>query len=1042
MDPLSLHRELLLPPPSEEPPEVPPLVWASSSPFWLEIHRWAGGRVQYLIGGDPPAVARTLAIQLENARPRLAAGSLVPCPASALRTDGVFARAVPQARHHYWPLQLRLEADLGGFLLRSFASEAFRDHDVVVQLLAQRIPWWESTFFTPLYEDFAQGQNRKVQAIVEAKHAEAAYHVELRAHVSGPEPLDALSGLQAWLGQWTTPGGYPWRLWEAVPTGQTARFREAFAAHDLQQFASRKGRRDVCATELTHLLSIPWAAHHPECSYSGAPAGQPDSTLVVRSPADPRLVVGNRGAHPVALPAEWHHLAVLGRTQSGKSTLAQNLVLQILAKQPGAAVVVIEPTGRLVEGIVARLPRDVGADTVEIDPAHATFDRDGTTMASVPLSLLRRPDDPDDSDIERDRWSEALASDLLTAIRNAWGEESIGGRAELILRALVHGLSTTPGSNLVDAYHLLSSKAALQRFVQTAPPGPLRTFLEGHLPRFGYEFTMSSLDKVGKVATNPLLRVALCQRSGAVPFDRLLGHRLLLLNLSKAAVGADGANFLGAVYLTQLWAALQRRGRVDRPVYLVLDEVHNYSIPALSDMLSEGAKFGLHIVAVTQFLHRVPPRMRAALVGNVDAWAVFSLGAEDTDDAWKILNGERHGWTPQDLVDGLRPHEVALAVSGNLVKLATSPSLPPAPWAAGLKDAVTASSRRYAQPEDSEASPWLIGPEEVEGSLQGLVRGPRTRDELGKATLLPPDHLNAALTRAAAEGDVVRGESDGRFYLTARGNLHFKALQNRRNEGEEHVETLTELALFLGARGIDLNVPKQVAGVLLPDGQFQWGDAIYNVEVECSTVAKAAGQVARNVKKGRAAGCRVLVVVPRRDRIGPVLNLLGEEFPGLRLWADGVGLLWRYDRASFEPHRVPGTRVWPFLDPEGDHELVEPVELLPPPLTETDPLSGYLRAALRDLWAAGRSEVTSRELLAALSPTERAGRTEEQVGVVLSAMGVEQRRVRTEKGRLRVYDLSTFVDPSGTPKGPAAGPAADSLPGDGRDEGDAGPAKV
>jgi len=63
---------------------------------------------------------------------------------------------------------------------------------------------------------------------------------------------------------------------------------------------------------------------------------------------------------------------------------------------------------------------------------------------------------------------------------------------------------------------------------------------------------MSTLDKVGKIATNPLLRVALCQRSHAVSFDQLLKHRLLLLNLSKAALGADGANFLGAIYLTQL----------------------------------------------------------------------------------------------------------------------------------------------------------------------------------------------------------------------------------------------------------------------------------------------------------------------------------------------------------------------------------------------------------------------------------------------------------------------------------------------------------
>jgi len=257
--------------------------------------------------------------------------------------------------------------------------------------------------------------------------------------------------------------------------------------------------------------------------------------------------------------------------------------------------------------------------------------------------------------------------------------------------------------------------------------------------------------------------------------------------------------------------------------------VHNYAIPALADMLSEGAKFGLHVVVATQFLHRVPPRVRAALLGNVDAWLLFSLGVEDMDDAWKIVNGQTHGWTPQDLVDGLRPHEVALAVSGGLVKLTTDPSPPLGPLATENHRTVTESSRRYAQREDSEASPWLVGPEVVQGVMAGLSTGPRTREELEDSTMLPGAQLDGALALAASEGDVEPNEDAGRLRLTSRGQVHLAALEGRRNEGEEHIETLTEFAVFLEKRGIALSVPKQVAGILTPDGQFQWGSATYNV---------------------------------------------------------------------------------------------------------------------------------------------------------------------------------------------------------------------
>ncbi len=1022
-----VHRELLLPSPTEDPPEVAPLVWNTSDPFWLEIHREKEGRVRYALGSHCQLELESMLSYLESIRPRLARGDSVECLAKTIVPEGLYARAVPVLKHHHLPLELRARQDPADYLLRILGSSALRDHDVVLQALFQN-SGWESTFFSPLLHNVAARQDHPVRARMDARSRQAAYHFELRVHITGPKPNDALAALGTWLRQWTTATGATWRDWKVVPPRKEWSFHAALVGHDLRRFASKKARRDVSGGELAQLLCIPWSTHHPECSYSGAPRGQPSPELLPRpilSPRphlEPRLIVGLNGLRPVALPKTWNHATVIGRTQSGKSTFALSLALQILRKQADSTVIVVEPTGTFVDGIVSRLSREIASETIEIDPAHATFERNGTSIVSVPLGLLRAPEEP----ATLERWSEALAGDLLAAIRSAWGEESIGGRAEFVLRALVQGLARTPGSNLVDAYQILTSKPALQRFVKSAPPGPLRDFLEHHLPRLDYNFTMSTLDKVGKIATNPLLRVALCQRSHAVSFDQLLRHRLLLLNLSKAALGADGANFLGAIYLTQLWAAIQRSGRPDKPIYLVLDEVHNYAVPALADMLSEGAKYGLHVIAVTQYLHRVPPRIQAALLGNVDVWLLFSLGVEDMDDAWKIVNGENHGWIPQDLVDGLRPHEVAMSVSGDLLKLSTRPSPLPDPQASDLKELVTTSSRRYAQPEDSEASPWLVGQNEVEILLGTLTKGPQTREELAVGSALPADRFEGALALATAQGDVERESSDGKFQLTARGTVHLKALRARRNDGEDHVETLTDFAMVLAERAIGLDIPTQVAGVLLPDGQFRWGDVIYNVEVECSTVAKAAGQLVRNVKKGREAGNRVLIVLPDRSGVSRALAVLDAAFPGMQLWQDGVGLVWNDEDGTFRPQRVQGTQVWPFLESavqagapaEAIHESEEPQTT-----TDTDPLLGLVRTAIRELVAFGKKEATSREILDALPPTERLHRTEHQVAIALSTLGLVRRRVRLGEERPRVYDLLTLypneqTDKSATEGGP------------------------
>jgi hypothetical protein len=1012
-----VHRELLLPAPTKDPPEITPLVWNTSDPFWLEIHRGKEGRVRYALGSVGALELDAMFSYLESTRPRLAGGGHIECLAHSLVPDGLYARAVPTLKHHHLPIVINPRLDPADHLLRVLASRALRDHDVVLQLLFQTARGWESTFFSPLFETIAQHQHHTVRAAMNARRSMPAYHVELRTRIVGRFSEEALAAIGTWLSNWTTPGGAAWRRWRTIPPKKEWMFQAAMTDHSLNRFVSRRARRDVSGVELDRLLSIPWANHHGECSYAGAPRGHPSPDHVARaSRAHPelRLAVGQFGAQTAVLPSAWNHLAILGRTQSGKSTLALSLVLQILWKEPGSTVVVIEPTGTLVDAIVSRLRPETASETIEVDPAHATFQQGDATMVSVPLSLLLPPERANEVPSARDRWSEALAGDLLAAIRSAWGEESVGGRAEFVLRALVQGLALTPGSNLVDAYQILTSKPTLQRFVRTAPPGPLRDFLEHHLPRLDYNFTMSSLDKVGKIATNPLLRIALCQRARSVSFDRLLGHRLLLLNLSKAALGADGANFLGAIHLTQLWAAVQRNGRTDRPVYLILDEVHNYAVPALADMLSEGAKFGLHVVAITQYLHRVPPRVRAALLGNLGAWLLFSLGTEDMIDAWKIVNGESHGWLPQDLVDGLRPHEVAMSVSGDLLKLDTRPSPPPNPKANELRDLVTASSRRYAQREDSEASPWLVEQETVELLLRALSTEPMTHQELSNDTPVPASRLDGAISACMTAGDLERDPNDGKYRLTPRGTFHLQALEARRNEGNDHTELLADGLTPL--EGLRPRITAQGGALPQPDGVFEWMGQTYNVEVETSNLLKHPEQVVRNLRKALAAQRPCLFVVPDRESAGQLFQILSRAAPEVTLWRE-FGLMWKEGPANFLPYVSGLGRPWSFLTNGTRFEggVAPPGSSVQSPSISSDSDLSRVHLRVKQLLAQGKTEATLQDFADLFGGGEGGFLERQRLGMALVALGAKSRRIRTGDGQERVYDITQLADATDHP---------------------------
>jgi len=185
-------------------------------------------------------------------------------------------------------------------------------------------------------------------------------------------------------------------------------------------------------------------------------------------------------------------------------------------------------------------------------------------------------------------------------------------------------------------------------------------------------------------------------------------------------------------------------------------------------------------------------------------------------------------------------------------------------------------------------------------------------------------------------------------------------------------------------------------------------------------VAKAAGQVIRNVKKARAAGHRVLIVLPDRSAVPRTLALVEDGFPGLSLWADGVGLVWKEGRAAFRPFATPGIQVWPFLSGSGAVEA-EVADRPPLPVVETDPLVSQVREVVSALLVAGRAESTPQEVLALLRASERGTYSEQQVGTALRSLGLDRRRSRLEGTRFRVYDLRPAgpISDAAVPMGPS-----------------------
>jgi hypothetical protein len=1031
MSATDVHRLLAIPGPRLRPeatnPLRPPLLLPPGLEWWLELHRAYDGSVCCSLGARSAWSLTSVSTALGEVIPGLELTTASGCPISpTYLSEGQLLRAKTVVPTHYWPMQLRGGFDRAGPLFRLLGSPQLAGEEVLLQLLFRTPGYWERRLFGASYESFLTGIDLRQRALFDRRMAEPPVHVEIRAAIHGPHDWLAARALDQWASSWLSMHGSPqWSLVAVRGRRRRERFFDAMADHDVTRFAGKKGRRDISATEASAVLPIPWRERHPNLTYVGAPSGRPTGGLVADLNRPTDVVVGTSGADLVRLPPGWHHLAIVGRTRSGKSTLAQGIALQILRSQPSAKVVILEPTGELIQGLIDRLPAGVAGDTIAIDPAHPTDVDDGQVLARVPLNLLGLEDPPKVGTPEFERQAEQVSGGLVQAIKNAWGEESVGGRADFILRSVFQALLTLEGTNLVDAYTALSDKETLRRLERLVPEGPLRQALRTHLPRLDYAFTISSLDKVGKVATNPILRKSLCQRFHPVSFDQLLDHQLVLLDLGKGAVGTEAANFLGAIYLTQLWSALQRRMRKDWPVYLIVDEFHNYAIPAFADMLSEGARLGLHVVAVTQYLNRIPDRIRSALIGNVDAWMLFSLGTEDMNEGWRIVQGDQFGWTPDHLVSGLGPHEVALAVRGSLLRVATSPPAPPNQSVEKTRRTVQTSSRRYARPEDSEASPLGLSSERIAMFLRSLPElDGRDVRQLSKELGWPRGEVGAAIARCQAAGDVA-GAGAGIVGLTRRGSFHRQAIDAARNEGEEHTDLLTDAAMFLDTKGVRVRIVEQGGGYLVPDAEFEVGGRTYSVEVECSTLVKHVDQVARNVAKAAGSGRRCLAVVSSPALAERFVQALDSGTGGVALW-DDVGLLSRSQAGQLVPFENGASRPWGWLVGKADEDVARPG--LPPraapkhelEIVATSDVGRALSLSLR-LLSAGKSEATADEFVQIGEPDEELLMDLQRLGMALSTLGIPSRRVRKNGGQTRVYELDSLRP------GSVARPATESL---------------
>jgi len=383
------------------------------------------------------------------------------------------------------------------------------------------------------------------------------------------------------------------------------------------------------------------------------------------------------------------HVAIIGKTGMGKSTLLLNLVSSDI--RSGRGVALIDPHGDLAEAVLQTIPQHRTNEVVLFDAGDRDF-----PLAYNPLTCR----DP----LQRD----LIASGVVSAFKKLYGD-SWGPRLEYILFNTLLTLTHVPGTTLLSVMRVLSDAKFRRDLVARVADPVVRSFWQLEFEKYHDRLRMEAVapiqNKVGQFLSNPLSRAIVGQAKSSLDLRDVIDEgRIFIVNLSKGRVGEEPSTLLGALLVTGLQlAAMSRADQAladRRDFQLYVDEFQNFATESFATILSEARKYRLNLTIANQYLAQIEEATLHAVFGNVGSLLCFQVGTQDAEMLAEELGSDL---APEDLIRLPRYTAYArLLIDGMPSRPFSMETLPPAtPAKRSTTDAIrTASRRRYARPRE------------------------------------------------------------------------------------------------------------------------------------------------------------------------------------------------------------------------------------------------------------------------------------------------------------------------------------------------------
>lgn len=317
------------------------------------------------------------------------------------------------------------------------------------------------------------------------------------------------------------------------------------------------------------------------------------------------------------------HSYILGQTGTGKSWLMKRMILQDVYN--GDGVCFVDPHGETAEEILELIPPERAEDVIYFNAGD--FERPfglnimefyneqhKHQIVNSFIALLIRLFDPHNQGYVGPAMQQAVRNSMLTAM-------------------------SKEGSTLIEVVRILQDEDwVMSYWLPLVQDELVRRYWTDQVAKTDKKTKSESLtyfiSKFDKFTTNLAIRNIIGQSKSSFDFrDVMDNQKILIINLSKGAIGDENMSFIGLLVVQKMLAAALSRENISqeqrKDFFFYADEFQNFATEEFSSILSEARKYKLNLTIAHQYIGQLPEDIKNAVFGNVGSLFITRCSAED-----------------------------------------------------------------------------------------------------------------------------------------------------------------------------------------------------------------------------------------------------------------------------------------------------------------------------------------------------------------------------------------------------------------------------